>query len=216
MKRYNEVSVEELAVATDDQLKTLVELEYAYAGILPVAPLNNTPVPEVNVQPTEEVFEVAGNLFKNIADAESFQKMPRFNEGYGVDYNYKYLTPANDYYGIKPKKFYTKDDLNKVQAVLQDKKRIETMNELAGKEYDKFLKETSTVRNNVYTEYRDACRIVDKRKQAAAVYEKHLSLAEGNEEIAKKFFRDAYKNDPDIIYHILKEGIDPALEPDHA
>ena len=212
MKRYNEMETEALAAVSEETLKTLIELEYAHNGVVPAERPTLTPLPKVEIFPSDEAFECDNIIFKNLADAETFKKLERFsaNYDYNVSSDYKYLVPASDFYGIKPTKFYKKSDIDSARIVLSDIKRIEKENSAAESEYEKFCKETASIREEVYEAYRDACEIVKKREQAAKVYEKHLVLAEGNEEIAKKFFRDAYKNQPDIIHHILKE--EPAKE----
>ena len=58
----------------------------------------------------------------------------------------------------------------------------------------------------------EARRIMDRRRQAQAAYDKYLDLADGNETIAGKFFRDAFSAYPDMIEFILGEAPVPVVE----
>jgi hypothetical protein len=115
---------------------------------------------------------------------------------------------------LKEKMFYKKSDLQRVQSVLSDRRRLANVNENEHKNYDKFLKDTEAIRTEVFEAYRDACEMIQVRERAISVYDKHLSLADGNVEIAKNFFREAYKNDPDVIKFVFGKIGSPDPKPD--
>jgi hypothetical protein len=69
MKRYDEYSKAELAEVSTETLNTLIDLELAHEGVLPVVP--PTPLPEFSagIKPTETLYEVFGILFAKQEDA---------------------------------------------------------------------------------------------------------------------------------------------------
>lgn len=214
MKRFNELTTEELVVMNDSEIETLIDLEVAHAGILPVLPPKPKELPLVDIKPTIEVFEIDNVIFTRMEDAAAFQKMERRKTEYNYSStgtNYMWLRPVEESFqnSIQAKKYYTEADVMRVRQALIHKKEIENENLAAKTEYEKFLKDTNDIREEVHGAYRDAVRLTEKRVQAEKIYSKHLELADGNAAIAEKFFRDAYKSEPEIVEYTLKRRGEP-------
>lgn len=202
MKRYDEYSKEELAELSEEQINTLVELEIAYAGILPAICPQPIPPFDPGIKPTHELYECCGLLFESQADAISLSGMSVSSKDY--DYysggvQYQYATKRDYDSSVKKIFLYHKEDVDRVKAALKERKELEESYKAAQKEYDKFVKETSEIRSTVFTAWREALKFRSAVSEAKRVYEKYLTLAEGNEKIADQFFTDAYRTEPDII-----------------
>jgi hypothetical protein len=206
MKRFRDLSKEELVTLTDEQIQNFIDIEIAYEGIMPVLEPQYLAVPAIDIKPTVAVYECHSQLFKNKEDAIKFSEMEKLESSYeySIGSDYKYCSQKSDYGNdIKTKYFYKKEELEKVQTTLQDISRIQNRNNEQEKEYKNFIKETSKVRQSIYETINEAQDEIAEIEKAKKIYEKHLSLADGNKEIADKFFCDAYKNFPEIIEKII-------------
>ena len=212
MKRYNEYLPEEMEKLTDNELENLVYLEIAYAGIIPEEYPVLTSAPTVDIKPTVKAYECDNVYFDTIENANTFQNMKRFARNY--DYS---LTGTSDFVcldeknardysnGIKTAMFYEKNDIEKIKHELKRIGQIKKSNESLSKNYSIYIESINCHRDNVYMAHRESVETMNKRKKALSVYKKHLELADNNKEIAEKFFRDAYKDYPDIINYVMSE-----------
>jgi hypothetical protein len=209
MKRYYEYTKEELAAVSEDELSTLVDLEFAHAGVLPET--SPTPLPsfDAGIKPTEVLYEVFNILFVNQSDAIAISQLQIATEQYdyyGAGYNYKYASFDRDN-SVKQKLLYKKDDVLRMKSVLADRKKAEEAYEEAEKKYNKFVESTSQLRSEVINAYHEACNFIQSINLAKQMLEKYLKLADGNEDTAKNFFRDAYKGSPEIVKEVLHEEL---------
>lgn len=206
MKRYNEYSKNELAQVSQEELQTLIDLELAYAGILPEIKPTELPPFDAGIKPTETFYEVFGVLFKNQADAITVSGMEVVHEGcdyYGAGYNYKY-GESKDSTAVSTKVLYKRDDVIRLKSILVTRKEVEEVYQEANKKYSKFSEATSNIRSKVNNAYYEACDFVHRVELAEQMLEKYRILADGNEEIAKNFFQNAYKDSSDILGEVLK------------
>ena len=205
MKRYNELTVEELAALTEEELNTLMELEFAYGGIEIVNPPRMLPVPEISIKATETAWEVGGCLFLKPEDATAFNKLSRVQSNYDSDYNYKYLKPVDNYYtSISEHKFYKREDLAAAAGIIEEIKKIESINEEAENKYKEFIKNTKGVKNNIQSAWYEAKQVINDRFVAMERFNKYTVLADGNHSIALQFFKDAYKNRQDLVDYVAE------------
>ena len=213
MKRYTDYEPEELAVLTDEQVATLIELEIACEGIKPVFKMDVPTLAEVHITPSVVAYEVHGHLYQNEDDALDVARKPFFTSEYDYrigGYDYKWLEPKQSI-EVSKRLFYEKADLMRVKEALAENHRKQETYEKQNQEYDKFLKATMAVRQAVWSAVNDARRAAAAVEHAKSIFQKHLGLAEGNEEIAKNFFRAAYKNEPEIIEAVI--GAEPEPNP---
>lgn len=197
VKRYADLSSSELAELTDDQIQHYIDVEIAYAGIIPCEkPVLDT-VPEISIEKKESALKCRGILFVKEEDAVAFSKMETLDEGYDnkAGFNYKFLVPS-PYYGksIEPASFYSREDVILLAAQLEKAKRIESENKSKSKEWESYQNNISSIESEVYNAVRDAKGEIEEINKAKRAYQKHLSLSGGNKDIAEKFFRDAYKD----------------------
>jgi hypothetical protein len=207
MKRYSEYEASELVALTDEQVATLIELEIAIAGIKPVFKMDPPTLADVHITPNVTAYKVGERYFQVEDDAIEVARKPFFKLDYdyqGAGYEYKWLEPVSDTEVAKCL-CYCKEDVMRVKEALGENNRKREEYQKQNKEYNDFLKETVVVRNEVWQAVNEARKKAAEIEHAKGIYAKHLSLAEGNEEIAKNFFRSAYKGRPDIIETVLGE-----------
>ena len=74
------------------------------------------------------------------------------------------------------------------------------------------MPQTDAFQAEVLEAVNEARRTMDRQRQAQAAYDKYLNLADGDEIIAGKFFRDAFLGYPDMVEFILGETPNPVVE----
>jgi len=207
MKRYDEYSKTELAKVSQEDLNLLVDLELAHAGILSETSPTELPPFDAGIKPTETFYEVFGVLFKNQADAITVSMMSVAAEEYdyyGAGYTYKF--PSFDRSNaVSTKVLFKKEDVMRVKAALSARKKAEEVYAEESKKYTKFTEATSKIRSDVTDAYYEACDFARSIELAKQMLEKYRVLADGNEETARNFFRDAYKSNPSLIQEVLEE-----------
>lgn len=212
MKRYSNLNNEELTQLTDSDIQTLIDIEIAYAGIIPVFVPDPPPAYKVPFKPTEIAYEIYGVLFTDFDDALAFSKMSIVSSNY--DWNkagsdYKWLEPKSTYdSGIKTREFYRKADIDSIIQELYNYKRVKEAYEEASKEYNTFVERISDLRNAVYDAIREAKIYLAEISAAKALYQKYITLADGDETIALSFIKDAYKERQDIIDAITVKEVE--------
>lgn len=207
MRRIDDLTVEELAVLTYEEAELFIDIEIAIAGIIPVSQPPYVAVEKIGIEPTIFAYEFSGILFLEESDAVAVSKMKRVisNCDYNLDPNYKWTEPERDFYGIKTVSFYSKEQIEAIRDKLKSSQKIKIKYENDLKEYNNYIKESQSHRDHVFDKMRNAREDMAFLNKAKEVYKKHISLAGGDMEIANKFFRDAYKDYPDVIVNIIGE-----------
>ena len=207
MKRYTDLTMEELNVLTDEEVQKFIDIEVAYAGIqmvpkpLPVEPLR------LAIVPTESVYSVKGVIVQDFEVAEVLQTAVIFKASYNYpDYDHEYLEEITDA-GINTQQFYRKEDLGQVKNQVTAAKEAETAFKAASKAYCEYQQQIDAFQHEVLGAVSNACRVVYQQQQAQAAYDHYLDLANGDKNIATKFFRDAFKGQFDVLNHILGDPL---------
>jgi hypothetical protein len=210
MKRYTELTQEELLELSDERTQYFIDLEIAHAGIIPVDAPVAPVLTEPNIVPNIEAFEIHGLIFLNQDDAIAVSRLPALAQDYDYHIGDKYRTlkPKSQAYGpegVIARKFYDPSAVAIVRGQLIDIKKEKERYDREKTEWDKYQNKIRDIRDGVYCAISNARSEKASTDRAQEVYAKHLKLAENNEEIAKNFFREAYKNDPEMIEKILGE-----------
>ena len=196
MKRYSDLTNEELVKLTDEKVRRLIELEVAHEGIIPVDEPELLDVPEVAIEPTTVAFEVYGLYFQDRKDAEALARLPvvRSECNYRINSKMSYLTVDKDN-AIQEKKFYRKTDVKNHEDILKEIKKSKEINERRLSSYNSYTSSISGIKSKVWDAVRNAEDWKKSIETAKGVYAKHLDLANGDEAIAKNFFRNAYSDE---------------------
>ncbi len=208
MKRYQDYTKEEMAELTTEEVNRLIELEIAYEGIIPVEEPELKKVPTVDIKPSIEAYSVYGLYFKDSDKAHTLAELDPLEDAY--DYSlgseYKYLKKKESLIctkGVEKVKFYDKNELTKISSLLKEKKDVEKQNESASQEWEEYNRSIQSIRDGVWDFYYKACNAKSKLETAQKHYEHHKVLADGNEEIAQNFFKEAYKDFPEILEKVI-------------
>lgn len=209
MKRFSELNSEELAKLNSTQIEELIDLEIAHAGIQPVPPPAPVELKDIGIIQSDEAYAVGNLIFANEEDAKKVAEMATFDtdENWQIGYEFKWLKPVSRR-PVERRRFYKQADIEGAKALIFANKEKMNSVQPAKDAYDNFVKETSGIRNKVFTAVQDAHHQARKIELARETWQKHLRLADNDRAVAEKFFRDAYKNEPEIIKAILhrREG----------
>lgn len=217
MKRYNELSDQELLDLTEDKIKYLIDLELAYNGIIPALEPTEPINPFKDLEPTEKAYEVGGVLYRSREDADIAAGLKAYLAEYdyfGAGYNYQWLEKVRDL-SVATKNFYTQETVKAAKAQLKKYKEDKEQYDKDLKEYERFIHSQSEIESAV----RSAVYAVGSKRykiqQAVIRFGEYLKLAEGNKSIAWNFFTKAYKDSTeDAMYAEFIAAINTAY-PDH-
>lgn len=207
MKRYSELTHQELIVLTEPAIEILIDLEIAHAGILPVACPEPPSIEKEGIVASEIAYEVGSILFANEEDARKVAELPQFTSSYEYNcggYDYKWLDPLTER-TVTKKSFYRQSDIVRIKEILQRNKLKRDEYSKRKNEYDKFLSSTGKLRQEVYDVVNAARQTEEEFTQARVVMEKYRILSEGDEQVAKAFFQNTYADRPEILQEILGE-----------
>ena len=201
MKRYDEMTNEELYDLSEEQISILIDYECALEGIplLPEKPI----VPEVkNFEPDTEIYEVKGMLFTNREEALSVLSLLLTSNM--VDYSYsnnsKRIIPLIDY--KKPELKMEKYFSTEMYALIQEEKdsydRILKQYQERQKNYDEAYKLRIDIVKNITEAISCAQEEQYKKQKYTGEYKRYLKLSDNNKDIALNFLRNAHYEIDDI------------------
>lgn len=210
MKPFDELTRQELVALTDEQVARYIALAVAEEGIRPVDP----PVPqmtgEIDAVPTVTAYKAHGLYFMDENDALLVAQMAVFedNTDYAFGYNnkYKWISRAAECV-VTGEKFYEKADIDKhrekLAAIASDKKRYETERDA----WRKYTESTSKLHEWIYGKLRGARQRQAEIDRAAVSWKQYLDLADGNEDVARRFFEKAYGDDPELCSEVMPDNV---------
>lgn len=219
MKKFEELTEEELTFLTEEQIEYYVDLACANQGI-PFLPPHPGPKPEKKglLQTSVIAYEIGGIITKSLEHAQEIMRVMFEDKLYHSDYkgglyDYKYLREADEYHQpkVEVRHFYKKEE---VDSLFEKLKNFETQVE----SWEKALKEYNSIENqraDIYSDIIDAVYAAKenvKRKEGyRKEFEKYLQLAEGRAKVAYNFFLNARNIDnfPD-----LKEEFEKLVQED--
>jgi hypothetical protein len=208
MKFLKDYTQAELAVITDAEAAHLVELEIAQKGI-PVA-IRPTEKQIITETITPEIigYEVGGLIFVNEADAIAVTTMPIYHETYDGDYYNRFLEQQTEPEKLQRVAKYSRAQAFEHRATIRDRKNRAEDTKKDGEAWGNYCKAVQDVKDQVWSAIYDAQRTVNKIQQAKTEFERFVVLAEGNQEIAKRFFTNAFCGKDDLIEAVLGAGWD--------
>jgi len=206
MKRYEQMTHEELIALTEDEIRLLVDREIAESGIMPAECPKPPDLENLNISKTEVGYEVGGLIFQNKDDAETVAGMPLLQKKYNYSwgYDYEWFDPLIDP-AVSQVAVYKQSDVARVRDAVAENKRKKADYAPAKHDYDNFCGKTSAIRNRVWSCVGEAKAFQRRIDLAKKTWEKHLTLADGDEQLASRFFVDAFWDDPDIIDRVVPE-----------
>jgi hypothetical protein len=200
MKRYYDLTHEELIALDEKAMEQLVDLEVAFAGIMPVACPEVPSLEKEGIVRSETAYKVGFMYFSKEEDALAVSRLTQYEVkyDYNTGYDYKWLEPEINQ-TITKEQFYKQTDVVMIKDILQKNKAKRETFERQKNLYDKFLSETGKIREQVYSAWREALKFEQELTDARNLLVKYRDLAGGDETVAITFLRNTYKSREDIL-----------------
>lgn len=224
MKNYKELTIEERANLTGEQLAQYEKLICAENGIK-MLERPTEPTSDVDETTNIEVFKVNGfggyiyltDMIEARTLVDCLKSLRTIGTTkYFADRKYFEAGPEKDYCGrpadisISSEMVYTKNKAIEIETALKDFKEAKKKYDVDLKEYNEAYEAKEEATKEFKELYDGACEIMHHRQALARIfYRDYLSIAEGNEQIAMDFLKKAYSvNEGDEAYiksHKLQE-----------
>ena len=197
MRRYDELTDDQLLELTEEQIQDLIDLECAIEGVplLPTAPVEPTPP----IEPLDVVvYGAAGMYFEKEQDARDITAF--INERLPVGVGYDYSTYGGTYYvdgsreavaKVEPKRVLSRRAYEAVRAELIRYKGLKTAYDTAKKQYDGIASRREDAEGRVRAKVAVATEERQAAQQAQQVFLRYVKLADGDESLARRFMREA-------------------------
>lgn len=214
-KEFKSLSAAELIVLTDEDLDRYVKLDLLHAGVkIPVQPVE--PIYQQVPEPDVTAYTVEGfdGLFTSNREADAVasligsSKLKISSYEYSVGYEFRY---AKEYfknkYGeksitVSSSKLYSEALFKDITSKLSANKFLKDDYEKLEEEYKKDFSNTSEIHDSIYDKYSEALTRYNYLEGLKERFEQYLSLADGDEEQALKFFKNAYAIDDEEAHYI--------------
>jgi hypothetical protein len=209
MQRIGDLSKEELLTVTDEQVRRFIEIELAYAGIIPIAPPGDKPTAP-SIETTVSAFKVGDLIFLDATEAATVAAMPSMRKSQ-YDYNgggweYQWLGPA-EAVGVQGVRFYSETQIAALKKELVEYKQKAAAWDQHNAEYQKFHQKVNDITNGAWKPVLEARRLREEIAEANKVLVKYRELAEGDEQIARNFFKKAYADRQDILDAVMPDEV---------
>lgn len=215
MKRYTELTDEELLALTSEQIEELIDVECMLEG---VAFLPEEPVPpeSISVGPDLTVYIVGGEKFKCKPDAQRvadlMNSLLRF-ESYYLSGRYDYdgpqgvkpATEPTDTISIREERYWSPELYSKYKTVLAAHKEAVKRYDKARKEYDGIAAERASITAKVNEAISAAFEKKANREEVERLFARYLSLSGGDRKQALSFYLLGQKrHDEEFIREVLE------------
>lgn len=195
LKRYTDYTTKELANVTEEELQRLIEIECMREGVsvFAVEPkLMLLPeIPETDAV----VYEIGSFSFTDEEEAKkllellkNFKSHCELDYEYGYSYRKKYIKPSKCKYGIDEIQAYSKPRYDEVKYAIKEREKLEEHNASMREKYKKEKEPYEEIKATVMDAYREALREEEKFITANSIYQKYLSLSNGDVTTADNFF----------------------------
>jgi len=185
---------EEVVALTDEQIKRYVDYACAEQGIK----MFPAPIPPINpfsLEKAELGYKLPEGYVKDRGTIDAITallaKTTMFSLGYDHGWEYKYLTPV-DVRDVASDRFYLKADLDSAKDGLRKYTDEKAAFEKHNEEYKKAESARRAIVDEIYGHVWEVQREARKIEELKARAEEYKAIANGNEELAKRFLIKAY------------------------
>jgi hypothetical protein len=200
--KISEMSHAEKIALTESHLERMIDIALAEEGIPFASSPGNAPErspPERDVT----VFAIADHLFKTREAAEIVASALRqaatefISFDYGTSYDRSIVRPATEdekekASSVSVKKLFSREKYNENrQAIARDKEEKESW-EKRNKEYESFQRARNEIAKDIRKEFNSAWEIQHRVEYLHKELIRYRDLADGNREIANRFFEKAH------------------------
>jgi len=203
MKRYNEMTPEELVALTEDQVRRLIDIEVAFAAIKPAEAPQEPTLETEGITASIVGYKVGDMIFALEADAQIVAALPAMKSAYSynISYNYCWLERAD--HKVEKVAFYRQDDVLRIARVLEENERKRSAYNREKSDYDTFLRKITNISDGVWSAVGEAKKYQREIEAGKRAYQKYLSLADGDHKVASNFFRDAFKDEEELVKTVM-------------
>ena len=211
MKRYTDYTTKELANLTEEEIKTLIEIECMVNGIATCYEKPDLKVVEKLPQPDIEVFEVCDIKFIDKEEAIALLELIRNSKSivrtdydYSVGYSERYVKPYTDCATLSSSKYYSKELYDSMKETAKRKSEAEKHNREITEVYNERMEEYRKLESEVNSAVYEAVAEESKFEYAKKVFERYVAMSDGNIDVAKNFFNNTEYSY--LLDRILEEG----------
>ena len=202
IKRFNDLTYNELIKLSDSEVEKLVEIELAYAGvpqvIKPTPPVQlPVPAPSVDVYYVHPIYSRNKAFVQKIIDVINDNLDQLCDTHYGRN-STKYVANLSDYtksnlHTLSIEKSYVSSiDADEVGRTIAINDENEKKYKEQVVEYDTAYEIISEIKDKVKSKVWEAVKVQGKIAELNGHWLRFLSLAEGDADIAHKFFDNSY------------------------
>lgn len=214
MKRLEDYTREELINITDEEKKLLIEVEAMCEGVdIPEEPkyLEEQFVDSEDM----EVYEVEVNdlVYTSMEEAEKVVSFlnsiarGKLDYEYANGYVHKYYKPVDDIAFAKTKRAYSYEKYRQIGKLLKANKNAKEVNDKLKSEYNDAVKGYNNIVAEVQEAIDNAVYEQQTEKRYKTTYARYIELANGDKEVAQKFFRNTYGGlDENVIEAVFNGG----------
>lgn len=201
MKTYWDYSDKEKAKLTQEEVKSLLDVELMTKGVKKVeAPVLKEIKP---VKVAKDLwFEVENIYFKTAEQAQSFLALNPMKSAYdySVGYDYKYSQEFEQ--TIKQQELFNRQEVLNLKTVLKENTEAKNHNEKAVSDYEKQVKEQDKILNGVWEDWWRCKERAAELQKVIDTKTEYLRMTDNNEELALSFLKKVF----------TEEDINEALE----
>lgn len=201
MKAFTNLTEQELVALTEEDIRRYIDYACAENGV-PLLPALPPEPPVVAFEPDAKVYSVGHYLhFTSVEDATRVMEAIKSSRLIDTDY---LSTPAHitslaianrqPRIAIDVQDAFSQDKAAAIKRDLADAKIAQDIYDRAKKDYDGAVNDRQAYESDIRDAVAAAWDTHRKRESRRADYERYLSLADGNKQIAARFLDNAHRD----------------------
>ena len=207
MKTYWDYSYQERAALSEENVKSLLDVELMTKGVKKPTPPVLVEVPKSPVGAKQKFYGVVakgkygsdehfGVCFSTIEAAQKFQELLplRRDYDYEVGSEFEYVVPITGM-ALEVIELYGQEQINEFRCELKSRKAKTESNDQATREFKKACEQSESVTKHVWEDW---CRQLDRRERLQRItktFHEYLHLTSNDAPLALTFLEKAYGGD---------------------
>ena len=207
MKRFDDLTDAEVLALTDEDVERYIDLACAEAGVQ-LLPEKPGPAPEKPDETRDAtLFEVAGQSFSTMEDAESVMKMinglTRLDTNYlAGNYKDQYVSGSQSDVSITTNSVYSALRWHGIKEEMEAYAKAKKGHDSVVSSYKDCVRERNNESNSVRERVEEVHANAHEAGRLRRHLERYIELADGDVEVARRFLLNAY---PDAKEYLPEE-----------
>ena len=214
MKRLEDYTREELINITDEEKKLLIEIEAMCEGVeIPEEPkyleeqFVDRPDMEVYEVEVDTLYYTSKEEAEKVVSFLNSTSRGRLDYKYENGYDRKYYEPVDGLVSAKAMRAYSYEKYHQIGQLLKANKKVKEVNDKLKSNYNDAIKGYNNIVAEVQEAIDEAIYAQQKEEHYKTAYARYIELANGDKEVAQKFFRNTYGSlDEDVIEAVFNGG----------